>query len=279
MQHGSTRAASLMTFGALLGLSMVGLQGCKKPEYPACKRDKHCNKDAGEKCVDGTCQNCTTDQECLAKGPNGEDWVCHEFRCQDPTTIEGAQPGGLGSPCTQTTDCSGGLVCKAGKCANCSEDMECAPGTCDLATGLCTTGGDGTCQVDDDCAMDEICDNGSCVFSGVQGGENPCNLEAVYFEFDSPKLKPEVVQQLEGVAECFKQQGRKVFLEAHADPRGTEEYNIMLTDRRGQSVREFLVNLGVDGEMMQVISKGNLEASGTDEASWAKDRRVEFVWP
>jgi hypothetical protein len=30
---------------------------------------------------------------------------------------------------------------------------------------------------------------------------------------------------------------------------------------------------------MQVISKGSLEASGSDEASWQKDRRVQFIWP
>lgn len=279
MQHWPTRGASHLTFGLLLGLAGLATTGCKKPEYPACKKDKHCNAEAGETCVDGVCQNCTTDQECVAKGPNGEDWVCHEFRCTDPSTIEGSEPGGLGSPCTQTTDCSGGLVCKAGKCDKCSDDVECAPGTCDLGTGLCNTGGDGTCQTDDDCAMDEICDGGQCVFSGVEGGENPCNLQAVYFEFNSPKLKPDVVKQLEEVAECFKQQGRQVFLEAHADPRGTLEFNIMLTDKRAQSVKEFLVNLGVNAEMMQVVSKGSMEATGTDESSWAKDRRVEFIWP
>jgi peptidoglycan-associated lipoprotein len=37
-----------------------------------------------------------------------------------------------------------------------------------------------------------------------------------------------------------------VILEAHADSRGTEEYNIMLTDKRGNNVKEFLQQLGVD---------------------------------
>jgi peptidoglycan-associated lipoprotein len=53
----------------------------------------------------------------------------------------------------------------------------------------------------------------------------------------------------------------------------------MLTERRGQNVRQFLVDLGVTGENMQVIAKGDLEASGTEETSWAKDRRVQFIWP
>ena len=258
----------------------LSLGGCKKPEYPACKKDKHCKVDEGEKCVDGICQNCVTDDDCLGKGPAGENWVCHEFRCTDPAAVPGGSgAGGLGSPCTQTTDCSTGLVCKGGQCSHCTEDFDCAPGTCDLSTGMCVTAGAGQCQTDEDCAMDEICENGACVFSGIEGGTNPCQLEAVYFEFDSPKITSEAAQQLQSAAECFKEQGRLVYLEAHADPRGTEEYNIMLTDRRGQSVKAFLQDLGVTGENMQVISKGDLEASGTDEGSWAKDRRVEFIWP
>jgi len=274
-------ASPLLLVPLVIGLG-ASLAGCKKPEYPACKKDKHCKVDEGEKCVDGVCQNCTTDDDCKGKGPDGQDWVCHEFRCSDPATIGAGGVEGIGAPCTQSSDCPSGLACKAGKCDKCTEDLDCSPGTCDLATGLCTTeGGQGSCQTDDDCAMDEICDGGVCVFSGVEpgAGGNPCTLEAVYFDFDSPKLKPEAVQQLQEAAECIKQQGRLVYLEAHADPRGTEEYNIMLTDKRGHGVKTFLQDLGVQPDNMQVISKGDLEATGTDEASWAKDRRVQFIWP
>jgi peptidoglycan-associated lipoprotein len=266
---------------ALASVAVLPMTGCKKPKYPECKKDKHCKQDLGEKCVDGKCQNCTTDEDCKAKGPSGEDWTCYEFRCTDPSQIpDGAGQGGLGAPCTQTLDCSGGLVCTAGKCSNCTGDAECSPGTCDLSTGLCTTPGGGQCTSDDQCAMDEICDNGTCVFSDIgAGGKNPCGLEAVYFDFDSPQIKSDAAEQLRGVAECLKQQNKLVYLEAHADPRGTEEYNIMLTDKRGQSVKGFLVDLGVTNDNLQVISKGDLEASGTDESGWTKDRRVEFVWP
>ncbi len=256
------------------------LAGCKKPEYPKCKKDKHCKVDEGEKCVDGLCQNCTTDEDCKGKGPQGQDFKCHEFRCTDPTQISPAGgTGGLGAPCTQTIDCAGGLVCKAGKCDKCTDDVECQPGTCDEATGTCTVAGGGQCTTDDQCPMDQICDNGTCVASGYTAGANPCSLDAVYFEFDSPQLKPDAQQALQAAADCIKQQSRNVILEAHADQRGTEEYNIMLTDRRGQSVKQFLENLGVSGSKMQVMAKGDLEATGTDDASMAKDRRVQFVWP
>jgi peptidoglycan-associated lipoprotein len=280
MQASMSRLHSLLAL--LLFALVLPLAGCK-PDYPECKRDKHCKVDLGEKCVDGKCQNCVTNEDCLGKGPGGVDWVCHDLRCMDPSEVpEGAGgAGGLGSPCTQTIDCSGGLVCVAGACSNCNDDLQCSPGTCDISTGLCSMPvAGGQCTTDDQCAMDEICDMGMCVFSGIMpGGENPCGLDAVYFGFDSPQISTEAADQLRGVAECLKQHGGQVFLEAHADPRGTEEYNIMLTDRRGQSVKRFLQDLGVEGEKMQVISKGDLEARGTDESGWSKDRRVEFIFP
>ena len=269
-----------LSLGLLATTSMVG---CKKPEYPACKKNKHCNQEMDEKCVDGTCQNCVENSECAGKGPDGQDYVCHEFRCVDPSEAVTEGGAGQGSPCTSSLDCTGGTVCKAGICDFCTEDMDCPTGTCDLGTGLCSDGmpgAPGACMTDDDCAIDEICDAGMCIFSGDYGGDGEvlCELEAVFFGFDSPKLTPDTEAKLSEAAECIATQGRLVYLEAHADPRGTEEYNILLTDRRGQGVKSFLVNLGVPAENMQVISKGSLEARGTDEQSYADDRRVEFIW-
>jgi peptidoglycan-associated lipoprotein len=273
--------------GALaLGALALSLGGCKnKRVYPECKRDKHCHQEKEEKCVDGQCQrDCKAASDCEAMGPEGENWLCGPAGiCTDPNA-EGAGGSGQGSPCTSSLDCTGGLVCKAGACDFCAADMDCPAGACDLGTGLCAggiPGAAGSCTVDDDCAMDEICDGGMCIFSGdYQGdGETLCNLDAVFFGFDSPQLSPETQEALKTAAECIKGQGRLVYLEAHADPRGTEEYNILLTDKRGQSVKSFLQDLGVPPENMQVISKGSLESSGSDEAGYSKDRRVEFIWP
>jgi peptidoglycan-associated lipoprotein len=271
-------SVSLTTLALAL---LLPTTGCKKPVYPECKKDKHCKQDLGEKCVDGKCQNCAADTDCLGKGPNGENWTCFEFRCVDPSEAGNLGGGALGSPCTQTLDCGGGLVCTAGKCSNCTDDIQCEGGTCNPDTGTCSNAaGGGQCTTDDECAMDEICDNGTCAFSGITPGkENPCGIDAVYFGFDSPKISDEAQAQLDQIATCLTEQNTLVYLEAHADPRGTEEYNIMLTDRRGQSVKSYLETKGVTGTNMQVISKGNLEATGTDEGSWAKDRRVEFIFP
>lgn len=277
------RAALLVL--PLAGFGAFGLAGCK-PDYPECKKDKHCKVEEGEKCVENMCQNCTTNEDCVGKGPSGEDWVCSEFRCADPAEVgSGASGEGLGLPCQSTLECTNGYVCRAGKCDVCMDDMDCSEGTCNLGTGQCGLAGGGVgggqCQTDEECAMDEICDLGMCIFSGSYGtgdGEVLCDLQAVFFGFDSPRLTPEAESKIQAAAACMAEQNRDVILEAHADPRGTEEYNILLTDRRGQAVKTYLTELGVPGERMTVISKGSLEASGSDESSWSKDRRVEFLW-
>lgn len=269
--------------GIVLGLAAAAIAtaGCTK--YPSCKKDEHCRAEAGERCVDGACQNCKVDADCVARTPAGQPaWTCNAFRCSPPGTIDGVPAGGNeGAPCTQSPDCIQGLVCREGACAGCTDDLECSPGTCDLTTARCRSPGGGPCTTDDQCAMDEICDGGTCVFSGDLPGEDagPCGLPAVYFGFDSDELTPSTQEQLTAAADCITQQNRPVILEAHADELGTEEYNILLTERRGSMVRTFLAGKGVPIERMQVLAKGSLEAKATDDASRAKERRVSFLWP
>ncbi|MCY1010352.1 OmpA family protein [Nannocystis pusilla] len=174
-------------------------------------------------------------------------------------------------------------MCKAGACAPCSEDFDCQPGTCDIGTGRCSapgSGGTGGCQTDDQCAMDEICNAGTCEFSGnFGGGTNPCpDVPKIYFGFDNPNPEPADQEKLKALAECLKSNQAQLILEAHADSRGTEEYNIMLTDKRGVTVKEFLQNLGIDPSRMTVVSKGDLEATGTDDSGMKEDRRVDFIY-
>jgi peptidoglycan-associated lipoprotein len=254
--------------------------GCKK-KYPNCKKDKHCKVELAEKCVGGVCQGCATNEDCVGKEAEGQPPLqCIDLRCQPPGEGAGAAGGGEeGDPCTQRTDCFGGLACKAGVCALCTEDVDCSPNTCNLDSGRCSP--EGGCQTDDQCPMDEICDGGMCVFSGNLGeeGGGPCGLAAVFFAFDSDELTPKTQEQLTGAADCISQQQRQVFLEAHADNRGTEEYNILLTERRGNKVKDFLTNLGVNAEFLQVIAKGSLEAVGNTESDRSKDRKVKLIWP
>jgi peptidoglycan-associated lipoprotein len=73
-------------------------------------------------------------------------------------------------------------------------------------------------------------------------------------------------------------------IEGNCDPRGTEEYNIGLGERRAQAAREFLASLGVDATRIQTVSYGKERAAGTSEGSpesrpsWAHDRRDDFIY-
>ncbi|HEY3165808.1 MAG TPA: OmpA family protein, partial [Candidatus Binatia bacterium] len=73
--------------------------------------------------------------------------------------------------------------------------------------------------------------------------------------------------------------GKALRIEGHCDERGTEEYNRSLGERRAQSVREYLVRLGMNPTMIQTISMGEERpaVSGHDEAAWSKNRRGELV--
>lgn len=59
------------------------------------------------------------------------------------------------------------------------------------------------------------------------------------------------------------------------DPRGTEEYNMALGDRRARSARQHLERLGVEQRAIRTRSVGEEQATGQDEASWAHDRRAD----
>lgn len=264
-----------------LALAATLTGACEKPKYPACKKDKHCNAALGERCVDAVCQGCASDDDCKGKAPLGQPpLVCTQQRCQPPgSATEGRAGGEQGDPCTERGDCRGGLACKQGRCDLCTSNTDCGAVACTIETGRCSPVD--SCQTDEQCSMDEICDGGMCIFSGDLGDDNggPCGLKAVYFAFDSEALTPKTVADLTGVVDCIKSQGQLVYLEAHADNRGTEEYNILLTERRGTSVKNFLADKGVAADGMQVIAKGSLEAVGTDEASRSRERRVQFIWP
>jgi peptidoglycan-associated lipoprotein len=69
-----------------------------------------------------------------------------------------------------------------------------------------------------------------------------------------------------------------VTLSGHCDPRGTDEYNLALSERRAQTVRDYLQRMGIPAERMRTLPRGALDATGTDETGWSRDRRVDSEW-
>jgi peptidoglycan-associated lipoprotein len=106
------------------------------------------------------------------------------------------------------------------------------------------------------------------------------DLPTAKFAFDSSEVSPEATNVLDALARCFitgPLKGKGMKLIGHADPRGELEYNLGLGQRRAGSISGFLAKKGVEQGKMATSSKGEFEASGTDEDSWAKDRRVEIL--
>jgi peptidoglycan-associated lipoprotein len=111
-----------------------------------------------------------------------------------------------------------------------------------------------------------------------------CNLkfenldEAPKFDYDTDALTQGEKNILEAIAKCLTSgplKGRAVDLVGRADPRGETEYNMTLGAKRARSVHTFLGGLGVPGDKLRDTSRGELDAKGTDEEGWRKDRRVD----
>jgi peptidoglycan-associated lipoprotein len=102
----------------------------------------------------------------------------------------------------------------------------------------------------------------------------------IYFGFDDYTLTSEAQSTLTAMAEGMKaSKSAVVQIEGHCDERGTVEYNLALGERRAQSVKNFLTQLGVEAARLSTISYGEEKpvSQGHAEDSWAKNRRAEFV--
>lgn len=99
------------------------------------------------------------------------------------------------------------------------------------------------------------------------------------FEYDSAALAEADRQMLGDVARCLTEgalKGRSVALVGRADARGEPEYNMTLGESRADAVQRYLVDLGVGTDRMRATSRGEIDATGTDEDGWANDRRVDI---
>lgn len=114
-----------------------------------------------------------------------------------------------------------------------------------------------------------------------RGGESL----ALYFEYDEANLHERALKQLEIVAGLLKSDSsRRLTITGHADAKGTENYNIALSQSRAESVKKQLAALGVASE--QIITTGlgtaqplspNQKADGTDDPEGrSRNRRAEI---
>ena len=106
-------------------------------------------------------------------------------------------------------------------------------------------------------------------------------LKDVYFDYDRFSIREDAVQKLEANARVLvaRLSDRQVVIEGHCDERGTQSYNMILGERRAKNVKEFLVDLGVPGDNLEVLSLGKEQPICTDhtQACWQENRRGHFV--
>ncbi len=239
----------------VLGLAMVFAVGCK-PKYPACKKDEHCKQ--GEFCINNLCQQCRDSGDC-AQGME-----CQNGACQ-------AIPG----YCSSSKDCADGQVCRDHQCGPCMANGDCDEGLVCM-DGIC---GKAECMTEEDCPAGLSCIKYRCKVADkvISAAAGECTMEPIYFEFDSSELSTSARNTLDQNYDCYKQKGGgSLIVEGHCDPRGTTEYNLGLGDRRARIISKSLNTLGVEQSQMKIVSKGEEEATGTDEAGWVQDRKVVF---
>ena len=102
----------------------------------------------------------------------------------------------------------------------------------------------------------------------------------VYFDFDKSSLLPEAQDILSDKAKWIRDNPDvSVIIEGHCDERGTIEYNLALGDRRAESARAFLIDLGVLSTRLKTISYGEERPAdqGHNKKAWTENRRAHFV--
>ncbi len=114
----------------------------------------------------------------------------------------------------------------------------------------------------------------------VEEPEIKLDLQTIYFDFDKYNIKPSEREVLiKNAEQLMAYPTVRILIEGHCDERGTNEYNMALGERRARSARDFLINYGIAGDRIDIISYGEERPVDPrhNEEAWAKNRRAEFV--
>jgi peptidoglycan-associated lipoprotein len=113
-------------------------------------------------------------------------------------------------------------------------------------------------------------------------GRSTAPLYPVFFEFDSSAIGADQLDKLTSSgAHLLVNDQLRLVVEGNCDERGTTDYNLALGELRALSVKRYLVNLGVADGRISTISFGSQRPlfPGSDEQSWAMNRRADLVIP
>lgn len=105
-------------------------------------------------------------------------------------------------------------------------------------------------------------------------------LKNIYFDFDKTTLKKESFVELNKVVDFLKQNPSvEIQIEGHTDSKGSDEYNLNLSQGRSQSVVDYIISQGIDGNRLRAQGYGESKPIDTNDtdAGRANNRRVEFT--
>lgn len=106
------------------------------------------------------------------------------------------------------------------------------------------------------------------------------SLADIYFDYNRSAIQKEGRAKLEANARrLMAEQDWKLLITGHCDQRGSQSYNLVLGERRAQSVKRYLSDLGVPSSQIQIVSYGKEKPFCTepDEGCWQKNRRAHFA--
>ena len=115
---------------------------------------------------------------------------------------------------------------------------------------------------------------------GADGVPAP-QARSVYFDLDRYTLRTDGQPVVRAHSEFLnKNRNQHVLLQGNTDERGTAEYNLALGQRRSEAVKNAMSALGVNTSQIEAVSLGKEKpkAQGSNEAAWAENRRVDFVY-
>ena len=102
----------------------------------------------------------------------------------------------------------------------------------------------------------------------------------IIFDYDSFALNPQAKTILDRIAETLlSETSLQLMIEGHCDDRGTNEYNLALGQRRAESAKKYLTQLGISSERIFTISYGEEKPLNPNqgEEAWAENRRDHFM--
>lgn len=147
---------------------------------------------------------------------------------------------------------------------------------------------DGILDVDDQCPRDPEVVNGEADTDGCPD-ERPAVVvtttaieitDMIFFDVNRARIKSRSYAILDAVADVLKKYADlRVEIQGHTDTQGDDSFNLDLSQRRAEAVREYLIGKGVAADRLEAKGYGETDplVQGDDEAAWSKNRRVEFV--